>query len=165
MKTLLLMRHGKSSWKDESLEDFDRPLKKRGRHDVPRMAEMMREECLIPDYVLASPAVRCRETVELLAENLDLDDDMIEYVEEFYQAEMDDYLDTLIDVVDSFMKVMIVGHNPTLEALLQTLTGEIEPLPTSAVACVKLGISSWEELEGDSEEVGQLVDVWRPKEM
>lgn len=147
------------------MEDFDRPLKKRGHHDVPKMAEMMRDERLIPDYVLASPAVRCRETVELLAENLDLDDDMIEYVEEFYQAELEDYLDSLIDVIDSFMKVMIVGHNPTLEAFLQTVTGEIEPLPTSAVACVKLGISSWEELEEDSEEVGQLVDVWRPKEM
>ena len=165
MKTLLLMRHGKSSWKDESLDDFDRPLKKQGRHDVPRMAELMKEERLIPDYVLASPAVRCRETVDLLAESLDIDEDMIEYVEEFYQAELEDYLDTLIDVVDSFMKVLIVGHNPTLEAFLQTLTGEIEALSTSAIACVKVGISSWEELEDDSEEVGQLVDVWRPKEL
>lgn len=165
MKTLLLMRHGKSSWNDETLEDFDRPLKKRGKHDVPRMAELLRDERLIPDYVLASPAVRCRETVEILADQLDLDDDMIEYVEEFYQAELEDYLDMLIDVTDSFRKVLIVGHNPSLEALLQTLTGEIESLPTSALACIKVGISSWEELEEDSEEIGQLVDVWRPKEM
>lgn len=165
MKTLLLMRHGKSSWKDDNLADFDRPLKKRGKKDVAKMAELMKQERLIPDYVLASPAVRSRETVEVLFKELDLDDDMIEYVEEFYQAEIEDYLDTLSDVADSFRKVLIVAHNPTLEALLQTVTGEIEPLTTSAIACIKVGISSWEDMEEDDEEVGQLVDVWRPKEI
>ncbi len=165
MKTLLLMRHGKSSWKDDNLADFDRPLKKRGKRDVAKMAEMMKQERLIPDYVLASPAVRSRETVEVLAKELDLDDDMIEYVEEFYQAEIEDYLGALSDVTDSFRKVLIVAHNPTLEALLQTIAGEIEPLTTSAIACIKVGIVSWEELEEEEEEVGQLVDVWRPKEI
>jgi phosphohistidine phosphatase len=165
MKTLLLMRHGKSSWKDDNLADFDRPLKKRGKRDVAKMAEMMKQERLIPDYVLASPAVRSRETVEVLAKELDLDDDMIEYVEEFYQAEIEDYLGALSDVTDSFRKVLIVAHNPTLEALLQTIAGEIEPLTTSAIACIKVGIASWEELEEEEEEVGQLVDVWRPKEI
>ncbi len=165
MKTLLLMRHGKSSWKDETLDDFDRPLKKRGKRDVPKMAVMMRDERLIPDYVLASPAIRSRETVDLLAEGLDLDDDMIEYVEEFYQAEIEDYFDVLTDLADSFLKVLIVGHNPSLEAFLQTLTGEIEPLPTSAIACIKLGIASWDELDSEGDEFGQLVDVWKPKEL
>lgn len=165
MKTLLLMRHGKSSWKDDSLDDFDRPLKKRGRRDVPKMADLMKEERLIPDYLLSSPAVRCSQTVEILSEELDLTDDMIEYVEEFYKAEIEDYLDVLTDVADSFRKVMIVAHNPSLEGLLQTLTGEIEPLPTSAIACIKIGVSSWEELEEDGEEIAQLVEVWRPKEL
>ena len=165
MKTLMLMRHGKSSWKDDNLSDFDRPLKKRGQRDVPKMAELMKEEKLMPDFILSSPAVRCRETVQILSDHLHLDDDMIQYVDRFYQAEIEDYLEILTKVDDNFRKVMIIGHNPTLESFLQTLTGEIEPLPTSAIACIKIGINSWKELEEDGDDVAKLVDVWRPKEM
>lgn len=165
MKTLMLMRHGKSSWKDDSLSDFDRPLKKRGQREVPKMAELMKDEKLMPDYILSSPAVRCRETVQILADTLHLDEDMILFVDRFYQAEIEDYLEVLAEVPDTYRKVMIIGHNPTLEGFLQTLTGDIEPLPTSAIACIKVGIKSWDEIEDDGDDVAKLVDVWRPKEM
>ncbi|HET59148.1 MAG TPA: histidine phosphatase family protein, partial [Chloroflexi bacterium] len=75
MKTLLLMRHAKSSWKDSSLSDFQRPLKKRGEKDMLRIAQVLKEEDLIPEFVLSSPAVRARETIEILANELGIEEE------------------------------------------------------------------------------------------
>lgn len=164
MKTLILMRHGKSSWKDIGLPDFDRPLKKRGKRDTPIIGQLLRNEGIIPDYVLSSPAIRCRETVELLFEPLELSDDLIEYIEDFYQAETRDYLDALADLSDGFSRILIVGHNPSLEGLLQYLTGDIETLSTAAAAWIKLPIHDWEEIIDDDIQ-GALVKLLRPREL
>ena len=67
MKTLLLLRHAKSSWSDPTLPDHDRPLNKRGIHDAPRMGKLLRHEHLMPDLILSSTAVRAKKTAELVA--------------------------------------------------------------------------------------------------
>src|SRR6187431_2275879 len=67
MKTLLLMRHAKSSWKDETLDDHDRPLNKRGKREAPQMGELLRDHQLVPDYILCSSARRARKTAESVA--------------------------------------------------------------------------------------------------
>jgi phosphohistidine phosphatase len=164
MKTLLLMRHAKSSWKDASLSDFQRPLKKRGEKDMLRIAQVLKEEDLIPEFVLSSPAVRARETIEILAKELGIEEELVEFVDDFYGAEIEDFFDVLADLPDSYKKVMVVGHNPSLEAFLQTLTGEIDSLPTASVALIKLGIQSWEDIDED-EQIGQLREIWRPREL
>jgi phosphohistidine phosphatase len=164
MKTLLLMRHAKSSWKDSSLSDFQRPLKKRGEKDMLRIAQVLKEEDLIPEFVLSSPAVRARETIEILAKELGIEEELVEFVDDFYGAEIEDFFDVLADLPDSYKKVMVVGHNPSLEAFLQTLTGEIDSLSTASVALIKLGIQSWEDIDAD-EQIGQLREIWRPKEL
>lgn len=164
MKTLLLMRHAKSSWKDSSLSDFQRPLKKRGEKDMLRIAQVLKEEDQIPDFVLSSPALRARETIEILSNELGIEEELIEFVDEFYGAEIEDFFDVLADLPDSYKKVMVVGHNPSLEAFLQTLTGEIDSLSTASVALIKLGIQSWEDIDAD-EQIGQLREIWRPKEL
>ncbi|HET60502.1 MAG TPA: hypothetical protein ENN32_09065 [Chloroflexi bacterium] len=89
---------------------------------------------------------------------------MVEFVDEFYGAEIEDFFDVLADLPDSYKKVMVVGHNPSLEAFLQTLTGEIDSLPTASVALIKLGIQSWEDIDED-EQIGQLREIWRPREL
>jgi len=164
LKTLVLMRHGKSSWKDIQLSDFDRPLKKRGKRDTPIMGQLLCNEGIIPDYVLSSPALRCRETVELLYDPLELSDDMVDYVEDFYQADTMNYLEVIADLSDGFSRILIVGHNPSLEGLLQYLTGDSEVLPTAAAAWIKLPIHDWEEIIDDDIQ-GTLVKLWRPKEL
>lgn len=164
MKTLVLMRHGKSSWKDILLSDFDRPLKKRGRRDTPIMGELLCKEGIAPDYVLSSPALRCRQTVELLYDPLKLSDDMIGYVKGFYHADTMDYLEVITDLSDDFSRILIVGHNPSLEGLLQFLTGDIEALSTAAIAWIKLPIQDWEDIIKDDIQ-GTLVKLWRPKEL
>src|SRR3954463_11797950 len=68
MKTLLLLRHAKSSWKDDSLDDHDRPLNARGKQEAPRMGQLLLEEHLLPDIILSSDAKRCRRTVEKVCE-------------------------------------------------------------------------------------------------
>ena len=69
MKTLLILRHAKSSWKDLELPDQDRPLNKRGRHDAPRMGKLLKQEDLIPDHIVSSTALRAKKTAELVAKS------------------------------------------------------------------------------------------------
>ena len=67
MKTLLIMRHAKSSWKEQDLPDHDRPLNKRGKNDAPRMGKLLKDEDLVPDLIMSSTAVRAKKTAELVA--------------------------------------------------------------------------------------------------
>ena len=129
-----------------------------------RIAQVLKEEDLIPEFVLSSPAVRARETIEILAKELGIEEELVEFVDDFYGAEIEDFFDVLADLPDSYKKVMVVGHNPSLEAFLQTLTGEIDSLSTASVALIKLGIQSWEDIDAD-EQIGQLREIWRPKEL
>ena len=68
MKTLLILRHAKSSWRDTSLDDHDRPLNERGRRDAPRRGQLLLEESLLPDLILCSTAARARRTAEIVVE-------------------------------------------------------------------------------------------------
>ncbi len=162
MKTLLLMRHAKSSWKQPDLQDFDRPLAKRGRKDVPRMAELLLKAELVPEVILASPALRAQLTAEMLAAQINRLDH-VEYLHEFYMAEPQTYLEALKALPDTLERVMIIGHNPGLEGLLQILSGHVETLPTAAIAYISLPIKKWSELTEQSE--GSLIELWRPKDL
>lgn len=162
MKTLLLMRHAKSSWKDSRLQDFDRPLNKRGEKDAPRMGKLLKDEELIPQLILSSPAVRARETVEAVAKAAG-QDVPVEYFDSFYLAEPSVYFDIARTLPDNLERVMIMGHNPGLEAMLQMLTGQVEGLPTAAIAYLVLPINHWSELNTNLE--AELVNLWRPRDL
>jgi len=162
MKTLLLMRHAKSSWKQPELQDFDRPLSKRGHKDAPRMGILLREVELIPEKILASPALRTQETAELLTEATH-SKNPLEYIAEFYMAEPETYLLALKELPDELERVMVIGHNPGLEGLLQVLSKKVESLPTAAIAYLSLPIKHWQELDEKIE--CDLVELWRPKEI
>jgi phosphohistidine phosphatase len=158
MKTLLIMRHGKSSWKDPNLADVERPLKKRGRKDSAHMGELLDNKKLKPDLILCSKAVRATQTAEIIEDKLDFEG-KVEIVDALYMAELDTILQTLQALPD-LDRVMIIGHNPGLESLLQVLTKKIKSLPTAAVARIKLPISNWQEL--NMETTGELANLWLP---
>jgi len=162
MKTLLILRHAKSSWKDDALPDHERPLNKRGRQDAPRMGKLLRKHDVLPELILSSTAVRARATVELVVEE-SLFDGEIEYREDLYAFEPEPFLQALAGLSDHYQRVMVAGHNPALEELLEELTGEYLPLPTAALAQVSLAIEHWSEIESGGN--GKLVDLWRPKEL
>jgi len=162
MKTLLLMRHAKSSWKDTKLEDIKRPLNKRGRKTAPRMGELLKEAELVPQTILSSTALRARQTAEAVAEKMEYIGEII-YVDDFYMAEPPAYIKRLKKLPAHFERVLVIGHNPGLEALMQTLCGQVEALPTGSIAYLSLPIKEWGEMSGEVH--GELIDLWRPKEL
>lgn len=162
MKTLLIMRHAKSSWKEADLDDYDRPLNKRGKRDAPRVGELLRQQGLLPDLILSSTAKRAHATAQLVAEACGYQGEML-LQRDLYAAGAEAFLDALQHVSHEYDCVMIVGHNPGLEELLEALTGDAEPLPTAALAQVQLLLGEWAELDEDTE--GRLVNIWKPREI
>jgi phosphohistidine phosphatase len=162
VKTLLLLRHAKSSWKNPGLADIDRPLNKRGKQDAPRMGRLLREEDLVPDLVLCSPAVRAQETAQAINGESGFQGE-ISIENELYPGDPTSYIETLNLIPDQFESVMIIGHNPGLEEFLDALTNESVRLKTSTLAQISLPIDSWAELE--DEPIGKLVNLWQVKEL
>jgi len=162
MKTLLILRHAKSSWDEPNLADIERPLNKRGKHDAPRIGTEIVEADLVPDLILSSPAVRAMKTAETVADTCGYEGNIV-IEEDFYPGSPSDYLEALNNLPDDRMRVMVVGHNPGLEELLNDLTGESEALPTAALAQVELPIQRWLDL--DEHVLGKVVKIWRIKEL
>ncbi|MGC9356871.1 MAG: SixA phosphatase family protein [Anaerolineae bacterium] len=161
-KTLFILRHAKSSWADTSLADHDRPLKGRGQRDAPRMGAFMRKHDLLPDYILCSTAKRARQTIKLVIE-VSQYEGHVKLTPHLYHAEPETIVEVLHNVPDDYERVMIVGHNPGLEMLVESLTDEWESLPTTALAQIALPIDRWEALSEDTE--GTLVGLWTPREL
>jgi len=162
MRTLLILRHAKSSWKETGLTDHDRSLNKRGRRDAPRIGELLREQGLVPDMILSSSAKRAKRTAEIVAEESGFSGEIM-FSRELYAAWPESYIDALSIQPDQYECVMVVGHNPGLEELLLVLAGEAERMPTAALAQVTLPIDSWRELSYETS--GELVKIWRPREL
>ncbi len=162
LKTLLILRHAKSSWEDVSLADHDRPLKKRGRRDAPRMGRWLREQNLLPDLILTSTAQRARETTRLATEAADYTGPIRE-VHALYHAEPEEIVGVLRTIEEPHEHVMIVGHNPGLELLLEALVDAWHRLPTATLAQVRLPLPRWRALTLTTR--GELRGVWRPRNL
>ncbi len=163
MKTLLILRHAKSSWDDASLDDRERPLNARGRRDAPRMGDLLRDASLVPDVVITSDAVRAHTTALVVAEAAGYTGDLV-VDPVLYHASPQDVLAVLKTVPDANARiVMIVGHNPGLEDLVERLAGKWHGLQTAALVQLALKIDTWDELEGSTR--ATLVYIWRPKEL
>jgi len=162
MKTLLILRHGKSSWDHPGLSDHDRPLKKRGLRDAPRIGLLLQSQALVPDLIITSSAVRARQTAELVAAYCGCADAVVERPD-LYPGTAPAYQQALNTIDDAHARVLLVAHNPGLEALLQQLAGGHEPLPTAALAWLTLPITRWSQLALDTH--ASLERLWRPKEM
>jgi phosphohistidine phosphatase len=161
-KTLLILRHAKSSWKHIGLTDHQRPLKKRGKIAAPRMGQLLYAEDLVPDVILSSTARRAVDTAELVADSCGFEGD-IQYFDSLFHGWPDSYIEVLQNLADNVESAMVVGHNPGLELLLETLTGAIETMPTAALAYIKLPMDRWSQLTDETE--GELLGFWRPREL
>jgi phosphohistidine phosphatase len=162
MKTLLVLRHAKSSWSDPALDDHERPLNKRGRRDGPRIGKLIRKHGLMPEVVISSDAVRARLTAEAVVQAARYAGEIL-LDQQLYMAGPAEILSRLRTVREHAETVMIVGHNPGLEELVAQLTGEQQDLPTAALAQIALPIDRWRDLKLWTR--GTLVGHWRPKEL
>ena len=162
MKTLLIMRHAKSSWKSVGMDDFDRPLNDRGRRAAPRMGKLLVEQQLQPEIVLCSSAKRAQETAARVMQECEMENPLV-LLQELYLAPPDEYVRQLRCQPDEVDRALVIGHNPGLEQLLTVLTGIDEALPTATLAVVGLAIANWRELT--LEATGQLIMIWRPRDL
>lgn len=161
MRTLLVLRHAKSSWSESGLDDHLRPLNDRGERDAPRVGERLLQQRLRPDLIISSDAVRARMTAEASAKAAGYAGE-IRLDHSLYLAAPDDILAVLRTADEKAGIVMVVGHNPGLEALIGQLAGEQAHLPTATLAQIVLSIDRWRDL--DETTSGRLVDIWRPKD-
>ncbi len=159
-RTLILMRHAKSSWDNPAWTDHDRPLNDRGDRDAPRMAAVLNERGLTPSRIVSSTAQRARRTAELVAEGLHFTGEIV-LEPRLYLASPGDWHEVVRSLPDEHETVLCIGHNPGLEQLLRKWSGEEIEMPTAAIAVVDVPASPW----GDYERQGLTVSaVLRPRE-
>ena len=152
MKELLIMRHGKSSWENPSLDDFDRPLKQRGIKAAGFMGKKVGELSLSPDVILSSPAVRARETTNIFMDHCNSDPE-VQWLEDIYYQDELRVLSHIQKLPDSYQRAMVVGHNPTLENLgnLFISKGIVNlKLPTAALIYITFEVNHWNEVTSGS---------------
>ncbi len=162
MKTLLILRHAKSSWKHAGLADHDRPLNRRGDRDAPRVGLLLRRQALTPDLIISSTAERARSTAAQVADRSGYGGP-VELRRQLYLAEPEAIVDVVRSLGSEASRVLVVGHNPGLEELVARLSGHAEVLPTAALAQIELPIAEWAALRAFTP--GRLVGLWRPKEL
>lgn len=146
MKTLYLVRHAKSSWKDASLSDFERPLNDRGNSDKKTMANRLKEKQTSIDCILSSSSKRTRQTTKGLIEGIQIDHSKIEFNENLYHASVLDMLKEINKISDTVDVLMVIGHNPGTSNLCDYLTDYFTDFPTLGIAKITFEFDSWKEI-------------------
>ena len=148
MKTVMLIRHGKSSWKNAELEDVDRPLNARGKQNATMMGKRLAKQDLFPDLFVSSSAKRAMDTAKIIGYEVSYTVENIVVEPFLYLASADDIFQWLQQRNDRCSHVWIVGHNPVLTELAQKLcnNGEIENLPTCAFYRAEFDVAAWADI-------------------
>ena len=144
MKTLTLVRHAKSSWKDTSLSDRDRPLNKRGKRDAPEMGRRIVAAGIRPSLIVSSPAVRAWTTAKIIADQIGYPREFLQRDSALYLAPVNGILDVIVAQDAGFNNLMLVGHNPGFTDFANYLVpGLTNNIPTAGVVCVELDTDDW----------------------
>ena len=153
MKELILVRHAKSSWKDPTLSDHERPLNKRGKRDAPEMGERLARSGYDPDLIVSSSAVRALATARTIAGKIGYPRESIEVEGRLFHAGVAELLQVIRGVDDSVDSLMLFGHNPGLTDLANHIgPREILNMPTCAVLHLRFQADTWStvgEVPGD----------------
>ena len=145
MKKLYLIRHAKSSWKDLSLDDYQRPLNKRGKRDAPFMGELLKKKGISPDLILASPALRAKITAETIAEKLNASEKLM-FNEDIYEASSSTLKSIITQVDDNCSTLFLVGHNPGLNMLAEYFVEFDRNIPTSGILEIEFECARWRDV-------------------
>ena len=161
MKTLFLLRHAKAENAVPGATDLDRGLNERGEHEAQAIGAFINRQDLRFDQVLCSPAVRARETAELVLAAARVVAN-VRYDQRIYDASPQQLLEVISELSENMNAVLLVGHNPAMEDLLKMLTGHAEQMATCTFAKINLAPGEWSEI---SEAEGTLDSILRPKEL
>ena len=154
MRNLFLVRHAKSSWDNPALRDHDRPLNKRGLHDAPRMAKLLKKLGVQPDLLVSSTANRAFTTARFIAEGLGYPEDAIIRKSEIYEAYPSMILRVISSLPDDKHTVFLFGHNPTFTDVANNFTDNyIDNVPTCGVVHIESSASSWALFDDDNARV------------
>jgi len=147
MKHLILVRHAKSSWKDSTLEDHERPLNNRGKREAPFMAKKFREKKMDVDLIVSSTAERAMDTAKEFAKKLDYKKEKIVGDSALYLVEADELLAYVKKLDDDYKSIMLFGHNPGFTWFANYLTnGKIENVPTCGIVAIDFDTKVWNEI-------------------
>ena len=161
MKQLYLVRHAKSSWDEDWLDDFERPLNRRGKRDAPKMGGVLKEKGIAPDLIVTSPAARASATARILARELGYALERICYREQLYEAATRDFVATIATLDDKHDSAMMFGHNPTLTMVANMFGGTtIVNIPTTGIVGIEFDYDSWIQV---SENRGRFLFFEYPK--
>lgn len=170
LKTIYLLRHAKSSWKEADLDDFERPLAKRGRRAAKALSDYVADAGILPAQILCSPSKRTRETLSYLEKGFK-SPVPVRFEKGIYAAEAGVLLRRIKRLSDSLPSVMIIGHNPGLERLALMLgTDEsaecrdrlAAKYPTGALAVLVTDAEAWRDLGPGGARLGAFV---RPRDL
>lgn len=174
MRSLLLLRHAKSSWDREDLDDRARPLAPRGRRAAPLIGRHIRSQKVVPDLVLCSTAERARQTLELVSAEWERMADpgpRVEFRASLYLASAGDMLAAIKRLDDDVERAMIIGHNPGMASFADLLVAGGDPegmramaakYPTAALAVIALDVAAWKAVSAGA---GHLTSFTRPRDL
>jgi phosphohistidine phosphatase len=153
MKTLLLIRHAKSSWDSADLPDFKRPLNKRGAHDAPMMAKRLHKKEIAIDRFITSPAKRARKTAEAFMEVYDRKEKEMVEAPSLYEGSVADFYSVIEALDDGDVSVAVFAHNPGITEFVNSLEcSPVYNMPTCAVFALKIKTAHWKELRFSEKE-------------
>jgi len=159
MKKLYIIRHAKSSWKDFSLDDFDRPLNKRGRLNAPYMGNKLKQKNILPDIIISSPAKRAKMTAKAIAQEINFAKEIV-YDKNIYEASVYT-LDQIIKSVNNTQNIIFLfGHNPSLNMLVGNYINFKQNIPTCGIIAIEFNCDRWEDIESSN---AKLISFDYPK--
>lgn len=162
MKTIIMLRHAKSSWEDHSLPDFDRPLNKRGQKNAPFMGKKLKERQIMPDLILASTAKRAKMTAIAIAKEIGYPQKKIIFDDNMYLSSERYLLELVRNQDNMYATLMLFGHNPGFNNFANLLLKQnpLSNIPTAGVCCIRFDVDNWKKVQ---EGKGELVFFDYPK--
>ncbi|MEK6658533.1 MAG: histidine phosphatase family protein [Campylobacterota bacterium] len=161
MKKLYIIRHAKSSRKDEVINDFDRPLNKRGKQNAPFMGKRLKENGIMPDIIVSSPALRAKTTAKLIAKEIKYAKDIL-FNQDIYESSPSTLHEILTKIDDKCGILFLVGHNPSLNMLAEYYVDFSQNIPTSGVVEIEFDCDKWADISAKN---AKLISFDYPKKI
>ena len=149
MKTLLIVRHAKSSWENSGEPDFERDLNERGKKEATEMAKRLLDKKVTIDLFISSPARRAKKTCKAFCKVFEKNEDKIIFVDKLYHADSETFYDVIENIEDDYKHAAVFSHNPGITGFVNTLCKNFtfDNMPTCAVFAVSIAIKSWKDFK------------------